>query len=288
MRRIVVVIALALVALMPFTAAAVGPPLIAVGPPTELWEAFPLDPVVTDELTPAPATPAPAAGGGSQTPAASPASGTTDSSSVPWAMIALGAAVAVVSVAGILLLRRSRRDPTEGASPGLGQFPAAADPSDAASEREVTEAAATDPPAPTEPSLPAVPVAAEAAAPSEVEPLPDLSAVPPGTREALERSRRELARLAADYLELVAAGSTRPVLQLAEQREWTVARTRSRLGRARTVGILIGAGKGRAGGALSEEGRALLAEPPRPLRLAHSRDRPRPTRDPGSTRQKAG
>jgi hypothetical protein len=84
------------------------------------------------------------------------------------------------------------------------------------------------------------------------------------TRPATESGRLELARLAADYLSTVASGSRRPVVDLAARRSWSVGRTRDMLGRARTQGMLVSAGRGRAGGTLSEEAQRLLAASPDP------------------------
>jgi hypothetical protein len=84
-----------------------------------------------------------------------------------------------------------------------------------------------------------------------------------------ERDALELARLAADYLAAVAAGSRRPVVDVAEGRSWTVERTRRALGRARACGLLLGAGRGRAGGALSGEAERILRASAPPVADAH-------------------
>ena len=79
-------------------------------------------------------------------------------------------------------------------------------------------------------------------------------APPPPGRDALD-----LARLSAEYLEVVGSGSRRPVVEVADRHGWDVERTRRALGRARARGLLLGAGRGRAGGALSGEAERLLA-----------------------------
>ena len=90
-------------------------------------------------------------------------------------------------------------------------------------------------------------------------PAPATPGAPPPPRAARdERDALELARLAADYLTAVAAGSRRPVVEVAEGRSWTVEDTRRALGRARARGLLVGAGRGRAGGALSGEAERIL------------------------------
>ncbi len=86
--------------------------------------------------------------------------------------------------------------------------------------------------------------------------LPAVTPSPPAPRGA--ESDAELARLAADYLEVVGAGSRRPVVDVAERRAWDVERTRRALARARSHGLLLSAGRGRSGGDLSDEARRLL------------------------------
>jgi hypothetical protein len=93
----------------------------------------------------------------------------------------------------------------------------------------------------------------------EPQPEPAAPAAPRPPRAARdEREALELAGLAADYLAAVAAGSRRPVVDLAENRSWSVERTRRALGRARACGLLVGAGRGRAGGVLSGEAERIL------------------------------
>jgi hypothetical protein len=75
-----------------------------------------------------------------------------------------------------------------------------------------------------------------------------------------DRGLVALARLSAEYLDLVASGSRRPVVEIAERQGWDIERTRRALGRARAQGLLVGAGRGRAGGALSPEAERLLAQ----------------------------
>jgi hypothetical protein len=50
------------------------------------------------------------------------------------------------------------------------------------------------------------------------------------------------------------------VVEIAERHGWDIERTRRALGRARAQGLLVGAGRGRAGGALSPEAERLLAQ----------------------------
>lgn len=96
-------------------------------------------------------------------------------------------------------------------------------------------------------------------------PSPPRAAEPPAPAPARPTRARDgaldLARLAADYLEVVAAGSRRPVVDLAERRSWDPERTRRALGRARSRGLLVGPGRGRVGGALSDEAERLLRGP---------------------------
>ncbi len=296
MSRLAAAAVLVLMVLVSWTAAGSGSEVLAAGPPTELWDAFPLDPAVTEQPAPGAGSAPPPADAGTDEPLLSPAPG-PEGSSVPWAMILLAVALGVAALGGVWLVRRTREttasarsrpiDPT--LMPTVRRGPLSARGED---ERPPPQTAKL----PAEPPAPPV-----AQAPSDLTPLAPLeedpeggsphgpAAVPRETAEALIASRRELARLAADYLDLVSAGSARPVLELAERRGWSAGRARARLGRARELGILVGAGKGRAGGTLSEEGRALLADPPpRSLRLAHSRDSPRPTRGPDPTRREAG
>jgi hypothetical protein len=84
----------------------------------------------------------------------------------------------------------------------------------------------------------------------------------------------QLARLAADYLEVVGSGSRRPVVDLAERRSWDVERTRRALARARARGLLLSAGRGRVGGALSPRAQELLGAS-RPA-IAEAHDQPQP------------
>lgn len=86
----------------------------------------------------------------------------------------------------------------------------------------------------------------------ELEPPPQVAELPLPTGDAA------LADLAAAYLVVCAAGSRRPVADLAAQREMALDDARRMLGRARSRGILAGAGRGRTGGELTEKGRALL------------------------------
>jgi hypothetical protein len=280
-----VITVLLLAALMSTPALGAAPAPLAAGPPTELWEAFPLEPAVTQEAPPA--DPGPGAVAPLPTPAPE-----ADGSTITPATVVLGAAIAVAALGGLgLLIRRRRRSgfKVRAAASALQRAPEPArlrrgPPRSAAATEETPEAPAATPP-PAAGTRPAEPPA-EAREP--VSPPPDLSAVPEEVGETPGEPTRELARLAADYLDLVAAGSTRPVLDLAEQRGWSPGRTRTRLGRARAAGVLMGAGRGRAGGTLSEEARALLDDPPaRPLRLAHSGDRPRPSQGPDTTRREA-
>lgn len=113
---------------------------------------------------------------------------------------------------------------------------------------------------------------AEPAPRSEPAPVPEPPAAsrrPRAPRD--EGDARDLARLAADYLDVVAAGSRRPVMDLAERRAWSVEHTRRALGRARACGLLVGAGRGRPGGALSDEAVRLLSEPAPPVPEPHHR-----------------
>jgi hypothetical protein len=60
-------------------------------------------------------------------------------------------------------------------------------------------------------------------------------------------------------------------MDLAERRAWSVEHTRRALGRARACGLLVGAGRGRPGGALSDEAVRLLSEPAPPVPEPHHR-----------------
>ena len=85
----------------------------------------------------------------------------------------------------------------------------------------------------------------------------------------------DLAHIAEQYLAIVAAGSTRPVLDLAARRNWSLGMAQKKLARARAQGILTRPGRGRTGGELTERGGRILAASerrratePRHLRLA--------------------
>jgi hypothetical protein len=105
------------------------------------------------------------------------------------------------------------------------------------------------------------PVPAAAAPPEPApppEPLPEPAPAPPRL-PGPDQGVLGLARLSAKYLDAVASGSRRPVVDVAGRHGWDVERTRRALGRARAQGLLVGAGRGRAGGALSAEAERLLA-----------------------------
>ncbi len=108
------------------------------------------------------------------------------------------------------------------------------------------------------------PVAAPAPRPEPARPAARRPRAPRDERDALD-----LARLAADYLDIVAAGSRRPVVDLAERRAWSVEQARRALGRARACGLLVGAGRGRPGGALSDEAVRLLSGSAPPVPEPH-------------------
>jgi hypothetical protein len=106
------------------------------------------------------------------------------------------------------------------------------------------------------------PVPAAAAPPEPApppEPLPEPAPAPPRRLPGPDQGVLDLARLSAEYLDAVASGSRRPVMDVAGRHGWDVERTRRALGRARAQGLLVGAGRGRAGGALSAEAERLLA-----------------------------
>jgi hypothetical protein len=103
------------------------------------------------------------------------------------------------------------------------------------------------------------------AGPDHAEPPPETAAEPePPPRPAPAVDDLALARLAADYLAIVAGGSRRPVVDLAARHSMPDQRARRLLGRARSRGILAGAGSGRAGGVLTDRGRELLEGGPGP------------------------
>jgi hypothetical protein len=103
------------------------------------------------------------------------------------------------------------------------------------------------------------------AGPDHAEPPPETAAEPePPPRPAPAVDDLALARLAADYLAIVAGGSRRPVVDLAARHSMPDQRARRLLGRARSRGILAGAGSGRAGGVLTDRGRELLEGGPSP------------------------
>jgi hypothetical protein len=102
-------------------------------------------------------------------------------------------------------------------------------------------------------------------APDHSEPPPETAAEPePSPRPAPAVDDLGLARLAAEYLAIVAGGSRRPVVDLAARHSMPDQRARRLLARARSRGILAGAGSGRAGGVLTDRGRELLEGGPGP------------------------
>jgi hypothetical protein len=112
------------------------------------------------------------------------------------------------------------------------------------------------------------PVAEPAALPAPApDPAPRASRRPRPPRD--ERDALELARLSADYLDVVASGSRRPVVDVAERRACNAERVRRELGRARACGLLLGAGRGKAGGTLSDEAVRLLRGSPPPVTERH-------------------
>jgi DNA-binding MarR family transcriptional regulator len=68
------------------------------------------------------------------------------------------------------------------------------------------------------------------------------------------------ARVAAAYVALVEAGSTSPVKALAERETYTTSNVNNWLREARNRGLLTEARVGKAGGRLTDKGRAVLAE----------------------------
>jgi hypothetical protein len=102
------------------------------------------------------------------------------------------------------------------------------------------------------------------AAPAHAEPPPETPAEAAPPRPAAAVDDLALARLAADYLAIVAGGSRRPVVDLAARHAMPDQRARRLLARARSRGILAGAGSGRPGGVLTDRGRELLEGGPGP------------------------
>lgn len=195
------------------------------GGPGELWNAFPLDPVTT---APAPQEPVVPAQGQGAAPPAAPLSEPDDSS--PTTAI-------VVAIVGFILLA--------GACAALAVF--------RARKRRAWRYAHGAP----DDEEPPPETAAEPEPPPEPEPEP-----PPRPAPAVDDLA--LARLAADYLAIVAGGSRRPVVDLAARHSMPDQHARRLLGRARSRGILTGAGSGRAGGLLTDRGRELLEGGPGP------------------------
>jgi hypothetical protein len=208
------------------TVAAVG--VAQAAPPRELWNAFPLDQRTT---TPAIPTTPPAA---EPTVVAPPAEGppTKAPEEFPW-LVALGALVGVAGLSsGLIILGRRRRTRPE--------TPGAIDP-------EVAEDAAY------------AAYVASLVGPVAPSDTSNRSAGPRARRQRPSTAEGELAVLAAEYLELVAAGSPRPVVDLAARREWSPGKTQKALARARADGILTRPGRGRAGGELTNEGLRILS-----------------------------
>jgi hypothetical protein len=211
------------------TCAATAVGLAQAAPPRELWNAFPLDQRTT---TPAlPATPPTAA----PTIVAPPAEGPPTKApqeEFPW-LVALGALVGVAGLSsGLIVVGRRHRARTATLTK--------VDP-------EVAEDAAY--------------AAYVASLVGPVAPS-DTAHRPPGPRVRRKRpttAEGELALLAAEYLELVAGGSPRPVADLAARREWSPGKTQKALARARADGILTRPGRGRAGGELTNEGLRILS-----------------------------
>jgi hypothetical protein len=121
---------------------------------------------------------------------------------------------------------------------------------------------------------PAAPPPAPEAPPPPLAPAP--AAPAPRRASGAREDALDLARLAADYLEVVAAGSRRPVVDLAALRSWDTERTRRALGRARSRGLLVGAGRGRVGGVLSDEAERLLGESAAAVAQPHDEPQPGP------------
>lgn len=197
-------------------------------PPRELWNAFPLDQRTT---TPAvPATPPTA----QPTVVAPPAEGppTKAPEGFPW-LVALGALAAVAGLSsGLIILGRRHR--------ARADTPGAIDP-------EVAEDAAY------------AAYVASLVGPVAPSDTSNRSAAPRARRQRPSTAEDELAVLAAEYLEFVAAGSPRPVVDLAARREWSPGKTQKALARARADGILTRPGRGRAGGELTNEGLRILS-----------------------------
>lgn len=74
------------------------------------------------------------------------------------------------------------------------------------------------------------------------------------------RSDLWYAKLARDYLDLIAAGSKRPRADLAERSGIKPELVRDQLGEARRRGLLEGGARGRAGGTLSDAAKRLIQE----------------------------
>ena len=240
--------------------AALAAPVAAVGQatgPEALWNAYPLDQATT---TPAPATgtpPAVATPAPATPPAAAPEPSGDDGIPIiagAFAVLVVGGVVVILTLARL----RERRQPAAPAhSAHLPEGQAAVEPDPA----PVAVAAAPTPARAAEPL--ARPAAPE---PAPVPPAPTVAAAAPAatTAKAAEAADvvtaddLELAELAAEYLWTVATGSRRPVVDLAARRFLRVGRAREMLSRARARGILMGAGRGRPGGALTEKGRRIL------------------------------
>ena len=193
------------------------------GGPSELWKAYPLDPVTT---APAPQEPVVPAQGQGAAPPAAPLADSGDSSPTTAIVVVIVGFILLAGACAALAVYRARkrrawRDAHD--APGYEEPPP-----DPAAEPE-------PPPKPEPPPRPAPAV-------------DDLA----------------LARLAADYLAIVAGGSRRPVVDLAARHSMPDQRARRLLGRARSRGILTGAGSGRAGGVLTDRGRELLEGGPGP------------------------
>ena len=208
------------------TVTAVG--LAQAAPPRELWNAFPLDQRTT---TPVPTTPPVA----EPTVVAPPTEGPpqdTPQQEFPW-LVALGALVGVAGLSSVMISiarrRRTRTDTPTRVDPEVSE--------DAAYAAYV--ASLVGPVAPSDTS--------------------NRSTGPRVRRKRPTTAEGELAQLATEYLELVAAGSPRPVADLAARHEWSPGKTQKALARARADGILTRPGRGRAGGELTNEGLRILS-----------------------------
>lgn len=188
--------------------------LASAAPPRELWNAFPLD-----QRTTTPEAPAIGVAPASSQVAPEPAR----EQPFPW-LVLVGAVAGVAALSGTLIAvgHRLRRPRPQVPEPQVDD--------DAAFRAYVASLVG--------------PVGAEVQArPADRR----------GRRDRSTPAQAELAYLAAEYLEIIAAGSPRPVLDLAARLGWSPGKTQKKLARARAEGLLTSLGRGRAGGELTDE-----------------------------------